>query len=169
MEDLFKRKWCPSCIWQNIPERCRRAPLPPFFGIEYNRLWNNCLLAHVMCLTFYFPSSGPELPDAVCRHGSEPGPVQPKRTERLRPEASLPPDHSVRIWPHHTHQRTMAQTPRVPCDGQHANSIVYLQNIHHSMICFLTLFERFILGLSEKHCFYSPPSGASGDLGTAVT
>lgn len=68
-----------------------------FFGIEYNRLWNNCLLAHVMCLTFYFPSSGPELPDAVCRHGSEPGPVQPKRTERLRPEASLPPDHRVRI------------------------------------------------------------------------
>lgn len=49
MEDLFKRKWCPSCIWQNIPERCRRAPLPPFFWIEYNRLWNNCVYWLMWC------------------------------------------------------------------------------------------------------------------------
>lgn len=160
-----------SILHLTIFLRGAQASLPPFF-LELNTIGYGITVYWLMwlCLTFYFPSSGPELPDTVCRHGSEPGPVQPKRTERLRPEASLPPDHSVRIWPHHTHQRTMAQTPRVPRDGQNANSIVYLQNIHHSMILFLDpVWEIHSRCLWKAWSFYSPPSGASGDLGTAVT
>lgn len=76
-------------------------------------------MPQVLYIMFDLLSSGPQRPDTKRRDGPEPGPVQPKRTKRLHPEAGLSAGWRVRVWPHHAHQRTVAQTRHTPRDGQH--------------------------------------------------
>lgn len=63
-------------------------------------------------------SSGSELPDAVFRDGSEPGALLSKRTERLHPKAFLPARAGHWVWPHHPHQRPVAEEKDSSCDGK---------------------------------------------------